>query len=290
MLASAIFAFFMDVWTFHLLSALSNFVIAFTTEAWYFNGGGVFGNARSSCGACTAYWRALRYHSGSLILGSLVVGLLYPLRTVLGAITATARINDGCAGRVFRSLCCLIPNWFEDYLGQWDKHAFMEMAMVSKPFCESAEDGWDLLLEQYRDAATVLNATTKVFQLAGICAAASIGMLTSWLSYRWVIIADGFYDPDDPHFVENAELVFVGGGVIAGLVSIPYLALLDTVSDSILYCDAMVKQYSQAAQAAQGGWLGDAGSFVADMGCACAGQRAKGLRELTLELADAGGQ
>lgn len=288
MLISAIFTFLMDVWIFHLLSALSNFVIAFTTEAWYFNGGGVFGPARSSCGALTAYWRALRYHSGSLILGSLVVGLLHPIRAIIGAITAPARILGGWGGRVFRCLCCLTPDWFENYLGQWDKHAFMEMAMVSKPFCESAEDGWDLLLEQYRDAATILNTITRVFQFAGICAAACIGMVASWLSLSGADIAKGFHDPDDPHFVENAELVYVGGGVVAALVSIPGLALLDTVADSILYCDAMVKQYSQA-QAAQRGWLDDAGSFVADMTCACARKGAKAPRGPPLEFGGSSG-
>merc|ERR1712083_665325 len=109
-------------------------------------------------------------------------------------------------------------------------------------------------------------------------------MFTSWLSYEGGNMAEGFHDPDDPHFVDNKELDFIGGGVVAGIASLPFVALLDTVSDSILYCDALVKQYSQAARAAQEGWFGDAGSFVADVGCACAGSRAKAPRELPPEF------
>eukprot|EP01016_Furgasonia_blochmanni_P044095 TRINITY_DN6088_c0_g1_i2.p1 TRINITY_DN6088_c0_g1~~TRINITY_DN6088_c0_g1_i2.p1 ORF type:complete len:301 (-),score=73.56 TRINITY_DN6088_c0_g1_i2:215-1039(-) len=95
-----------------------------------------------------SYWRAFRYHLGSLAFGSLILAIVQAIRLVLAYLHAKAKQTGATKQNkvleyVFRCLqCCMAC--FERFIRFLNKVAYIQIALTGKNFIGAAKDGFML--------------------------------------------------------------------------------------------------------------------------------------------------
>jgi len=132
--------------------------------------------------------------------------------------------------------CCL--DCFNRFLKFMTKSAYMDTAMNSNSFFPAAFHAATVLLEHAGEVVT-LNAATFIFQAAGTLGIAAGGVGTCHLLCTyWPELSD----KEGKAYVENKLQLYVVAGIISAFVARPFMTLLDQVSDTLLYCNAIEKK------------------------------------------------
>jgi hypothetical protein len=136
-------SFFCFLWNNAFLIATGQFIVACACGIWFFT-------PRSQKGRPPAVRRALRYcfryHLGSLALGAFLIAMVQFVRYALMYFEkqATAAKNR-CAAIVMRIVqCCLYC--LECCIKFLNKNAYIQIALLGKPFCTSAKNAVFLIM------------------------------------------------------------------------------------------------------------------------------------------------
>ncbi|CAK9016055.1 unnamed protein product [Durusdinium trenchii] len=222
---------FWCLWTNWIITAISDFVIMYTTELWVFAGGLTpRGGHVPLCCLLRAYCTCFRYHLGSMVVGGLVVGVAQPFRITFGVVAFIVEFERNSSG-ILSCLCdCCVSAYFT-HLEPYCRNAYMDLALNARCFQESAWHA-SMVNAEFMATVNILNGATWIFQLAGLGAITSLGNFQIWTILRCY---PGFQDPYSPDFVQNPLFLACLGSVVSFVMAFPFMMIFDTVSDTILF-------------------------------------------------------
>jgi len=229
----------MAFWSLMVSSAFTDFVTIYITELWYFHGGMGDGaeSGAPSCAICMAYCAAFRYHFGTLALAGLLIGALKPLKIPFAIVHSATEDRSGPVSLVLSLCCCCVNDFYKRCLKPIGKKAYMDVAMSSSPFWEASANAI-AHARQEDDAVKILDGVTSLFQGCGLAAMALLGYAIALLAVKNL---EAYSSMDSPKFVYNPEMVATVAAFLSVLTGRPLLHILDTVSDTIIYCYTVKK-------------------------------------------------
>jgi len=235
---------FWCLWTNWLITAISDFTIMYTTQLWVFTGGLTrHGGHAPCCSLLRGYFTCIRYHFGTMVLASLVVGIAQPFRITMGALAGVVRLESNSTGILY-CFCSWIGDVYDIYLEPWCRNAYMDVALNASSFYDAAvHASW--INREDESLVNVLNGATWLFQLAGLGAITSLGHLQTVVITKYY---PGFEDPFSPDYVQNPFFLSLCGSAVSFIMAFPFMMLFDTVSDTILFAYIVQKMREEKYQ------------------------------------------
>ncbi|XP_060056996.1 choline transporter-like protein 5 [Erinaceus europaeus] len=166
----------------------------------------------------TSFGRAIRYHTGSLAFGSLILAAVQFFKVTLEYLDNRLKnAQNNCAK--FLQCCLKCCFWCLEKLVKFlNRNAYVMIAVYGKNFCRSARDAFNLLMRNVVKVAVIDQLTDFVLIMGKILVSAIIGVLAfllftkkipvilegpTTLNYYWVplmtvvigsyLVADGFF-------------------------------------------------------------------------------------------------
>ncbi|XP_053325679.1 choline transporter-like protein 5 isoform X2 [Spea bombifrons] len=171
-----------------------------------------------ACPVFASFGRAIRFHTGSLALGSLILAIVQFIRIILEYLDHKLKAAQNAFARFL--LCCLKCCFWclEKFIKFMNRNAYIMIAIYGKNFCTSARDAFFLLMRNVIRVAVLDKVTDFLLFLGKVMVAGSVGVLafffftrkipglreeTPNLNYYWVplltviigsyLIAHGFF-------------------------------------------------------------------------------------------------
>mmetsp|Transcript_36700 Transcript_36700/g.97813 ORF Transcript_36700/g.97813 Transcript_36700/m.97813 type:complete len:359 (-) Transcript_36700:85-1161(-) len=222
--ARSLVSLFIFLWSNELVIAIGICVVAGACASWFFAPPERRRSIHESHRAVmTGVENAFCCHLGSLALGSAIIAAVQLVRWSLFCLErqATARKNKVMVS-ILRCVECFI--WmFEKCLKFMSKKAYIQIALMGTPFCESAKASFYLL------ARNPLN-----FALLSM-----FGNLLRWIGVSFIVVASalvGFLclnlmDPQTPPVAPMAAFV-----LLAYMVGSAFMNVFGLAADTILHC------------------------------------------------------
>nr|XP_045753355.1 choline transporter-like protein 5 isoform X3 [Mirounga angustirostris] len=125
----------------------------------------------------TAFGRAIRYHTGSLAFGSLILALIQMFKLVLEYLDHRLKEAQNNISKFLQ--CCLKCCFWclEKVVKFFNRNAYVMIAIYGKNFCRSARDAFNLLMRNVLKVAVMDKVTDFVLILGKILVAGCIGVL-----------------------------------------------------------------------------------------------------------------
>uniref|UniRef100_A0A1A8F4F7 Choline transporter-like protein n=1 Tax=Nothobranchius korthausae TaxID=1143690 RepID=A0A1A8F4F7_9TELE len=103
----------------------------------------------------SSFSRAIRYHTGSLAFGSLILAWVQVVRVVLMYLDHKLKGSQNCVARFL--VCCLRCCFWslERFIKFLNKNAYIMIAIYGKNFCTSSKDAFSLLMRNILRVATL---------------------------------------------------------------------------------------------------------------------------------------
>jgi solute carrier family 44 (choline transporter-like protein), member 2/4/5 len=227
MLWAMIFGLF---WIMAFLLTCNEFVVVVSAASWYFSDkdkpddDGIPGDAEVMKG----FTWILRYHFGSLALGSLTVAIVWVIRAVFEYVAHKIQDsvgNNGFTRALLASIrCCL--GCFDKFLRYINRNAYIYMAISSESFCSSALNAFILMLKNAAKFAFV-QTFSEVFMFIAKIAIAVGSTVASMLMMNYFLGANAVTSPIVP-----ALLMFGIAYIVAGI----FVSIFDASANTILQC------------------------------------------------------
>ncbi|KAM7410089.1 hypothetical protein PAMA_001507 [Pampus argenteus] len=171
------------------------------------------------CPLYSAFSRAIRYHTGSLAFGSLILAVVQMVRLVLEYLDQKLKGSQNACTRFV--LCCLKCCFWclEHFIKFINRNAYIMIAIYGKNFCTSSKDAFFLLMRNVIRVAVLDKVTDFLLFLGKLLISGSVGVLAFFfftrkipviqqevpsLNYYWVplltvifgsyMIAHGFFN------------------------------------------------------------------------------------------------
>ncbi|XP_073090237.1 choline transporter-like protein 5 isoform X1 [Manis javanica] len=182
----------------------------------------------------TSFGRAIRYHTGSLAFGSLILALIQMYRLVLEYLNK--HLKDA-QNRISKFLQCCLKCCFwclENVVKFLNRNAYVMIAIYGKNFCRSARDAFNLMMRNILKVAVMDRVTDFVLILGKILVSGCIGVLAFLLfTQRIPMIIEG---PTSLNYYWVPLLtVIIGAYLVAhGFFSV-YAMCIDTIF--ICFCE-----------------------------------------------------
>ncbi|XP_023253981.1 choline transporter-like protein 5-A [Seriola lalandi dorsalis] len=170
------------------------------------------------CPLFSSFSRTIRYHTGSLAFGALILSVVQLLRIILEYLEQKLRGVDNSVSRFI--LCCLKCCFWclEKFLRYMNHNAYIMVAIYGKNFCTSAREAFCLLMRNVVRVAVLDRVTDFLLFLGKVLIAGGVGVFAFFfftkkipviqeevpnLNYYWVpmltvvigayLIAHGFF-------------------------------------------------------------------------------------------------
>uniref|UniRef100_A0AAY4DFL1 Choline transporter-like protein n=1 Tax=Denticeps clupeoides TaxID=299321 RepID=A0AAY4DFL1_9TELE len=165
---------------------------------------------------CSSLGRALRYHTGSLAFGSLILAIVQIIRVILEYLDQKLKAQNKCARFLLSCLKCCF--WcLEKCIKFINRNAYIMVAIYGKNFCTSARDAFFLLMRNILRVAVLDKVTDFLLFLGKLLIVGIVGICSFFffsgriqkisndinLNYYWVpiltivigsyLIAHGFF-------------------------------------------------------------------------------------------------
>ncbi|XP_068084126.1 choline transporter-like protein 1 [Anabrus simplex] len=207
------------LWFVNFFIGCQHMVIAGAVSAWFFT------RDKSSLGfpIVRAYGNVVRYHLGSIALGSFLIALVQMVRLVLKFIESLVKGKDNGVSRCFFRVCQCCLYCYEKFLQYLTRNAYIEIAMFGYNFCKAGREAFQLI------AANILRlgAINCLGDLVLILGKAVVVAAT-------VLIGVAMFQKEENLHYEWILLVLVG--VIAFLISHGFLTVFEMAIDTIFLC------------------------------------------------------
>lgn len=176
-----------------------------------------------------SFFRTLRYHTGSLAFGSLIIAIVQLIRIVLEYLDHKLRGN-GEPNQILKYLlkclkCCF---WcLEKFLKFLNKNAYIMMAVHGKNFCTSAKDAFFLLMRNVVRVVVLDKVTDFLLFLGKLTITAGLGVG----SFYWF---ERQQDQNFNFYLAPIIVIVVGAYVVAHAFFGVYNMAIDTIFLSFL--------------------------------------------------------
>lgn len=216
---------FQLLWVLAFLLGVSHFVLAGSTAIWYFNR-----NDRDMPRpiAQSVAW-LLRYHVGSVALGSLLLAILWLLRLIAKYLEEGMRNdpnNNKLADFALKCVgCCLAC--LDKFLQFFNKHVYIEMALKGTNYCTSASAGSKVVARNLLRFG-VLHGLGEIIMNFVVIFIALVGTYCAYIGIR-------IFSPQTQDMHGTAAVLLVVALVML-CISKLFAHIWEVSSDSILHC------------------------------------------------------
>lgn len=235
---------FMALWVVELTFAMEQFVVAYSVQLWFFKEYECGRKGLSALPMVRGFLVGVKYHLGTLALGSLLLTFLEPLRVavdlVYRQIQAGKEVNLA-GSRLLALSCCCCLSCFDCFIRFMSQNAYIVTAVESEPFCNAAEVAYSITANEISTMGT-LSASLYFFTMVGFVAITSLGACFTWFL---VHVLDTFKDPASPHFVANPEVITAVAVLISAVVAGTFTVMFHTVAEAMLFCWALDRKYRE---------------------------------------------
>ncbi|XP_039666804.1 choline transporter-like protein 5-B isoform X3 [Perca fluviatilis] len=130
-----------------------------------------------ACPLYSSFSRAIRYHTGSLAFGSLILSVVQMFRIVLEYLDHKLKGSQNACARFV--LCCLKCCFWclEHFIRFINRNAYIMIAIYGKNFCTSSKDAFFLLMRNVIRVAVLDKVTDFLLFLGKLLISGSVGVL-----------------------------------------------------------------------------------------------------------------
>ncbi|KAF3691006.1 Choline transporter-like protein 5-B Solute carrier family 44 member 5-B [Channa argus] len=134
-------------------------------------------NEIPACPLYSSFSRAIRYHTGSLAFGSLILSMVQMVRIVLEYLHQNLKGSQNVFTRYL--LCCLKCCFWclEHFIKFINRNAYIMIAIYGKNFCTSSKDAFFLLMRNVIRVAVLDKVTDFLLFLGKLLISGSVGVL-----------------------------------------------------------------------------------------------------------------
>ncbi|XP_046721930.1 choline transporter-like protein 2 isoform X1 [Silurus meridionalis] len=206
---------FLFFWCANFVTALGQMTLAGAFASYYWS----FNKSRDmpACPVFASFGRALRYHTGSLAFGSLILAIVQVIRVLLEYLDHKLKAAQNKFAKFI--LCCLKCCFWclEKFIKFINRNAYIMVAIYGKNFCTAARDAFFLLMRNVIRVAVLDKVTDFLLFLGKLLIVGIVGIISFFffsgrakgvdvvpnLNYYWVpiltiavgsyLIAHGFF-------------------------------------------------------------------------------------------------
>uniref|UniRef100_A0A8C5B1S2 Choline transporter-like protein n=1 Tax=Gadus morhua TaxID=8049 RepID=A0A8C5B1S2_GADMO len=193
------------------------------------------------CPLFSSFSRAVRYHTGSLAFGSLILSVVQLARILLEYLDEKLRANNVVARFI---VCCLKCCFWclERFIRYMNRNAYIMVAIYGTNFCTSAREAFFLLMRNVVRVAVLDRVTDFLLFLGKLLIAGGVGVLAFFVFDRKLTI---FVEVPDLNFYwVPIVTVFLGSYLIAhGFFSV-YAMCVDTLF--LCFCEDLERNDGSA--------------------------------------------
>ncbi|CAN9502911.1 unnamed protein product [Ophioblennius macclurei] len=130
-----------------------------------------------SCPLFSSFSRTIRYHTGSLAFGALILAVVQLLRVILEYLEHKLKGLDNSVSRFI--MCCLRCCFWclEKFIRYMNRNAYIMVAIYGKNFCTSAREAFFLLMRNVVRVAVLDRLTDFLLFLGKVLIAGSVGVV-----------------------------------------------------------------------------------------------------------------
>ncbi|XP_037674069.1 LOW QUALITY PROTEIN: choline transporter-like protein 2 [Choloepus didactylus] len=176
----------------------------------------------------SAFGRALRYHTGSLAFGALILAIVQIIRVVLEYLDQRLKAADNKFAK-FLLMCLKCCFWcLEKFIKFLNRNAYIMIAIYGTNFCTSAKNAFFLLMRNIIRVAVLDKVTDFLFLLGKLLVVGSVGILAFFFFTHRIRIVQDTAPPLNYYWVPILTVI-VGSYLIAhGFFSV-YGMCVDTL-------------------------------------------------------------
>ncbi|XP_074116460.1 choline transporter-like protein 2 isoform X5 [Sminthopsis crassicaudata] len=139
----------------------------------------------------SSFGRALRYHTGSLAFGSLILAIVQVIRVILEYLDQRLKAAENRFAK-FLMTCLKCCFWcLEKFLKFLNRNAYIMIAIYGTNFCTSAKNAFFLLMRNIIRVAVLDKVTDFLFLLGKLLVVGSVGILAFFFfTHRIKIVQD----------------------------------------------------------------------------------------------------
>ncbi|XP_054623629.1 choline transporter-like protein 5-A isoform X2 [Dunckerocampus dactyliophorus] len=186
------------------------------------------------CSLFSAFSTAVRYHTGSLAFGALILSVVQLFRIILEYLQQKLK---GLDNRLSRFLICCLQCCFwclEKFLCYMNRNAYIMMAIYGKNFCTSAREAFFLLMRNMVRVAVLDRVTDFLLFLGKVMIAGGIGVVAYFFFTRKMPLLQE-QAPNLNYYELSIMTIVVGAYLIAHGFFNVYTTCVDTFF--LCFCD-----------------------------------------------------
>ncbi|XP_072167973.1 choline transporter-like protein 4 [Diadema setosum] len=220
-------------WMLNFIIALGEVTLAgaFASYYWAFTKPGDI----PSLPVLSAFWRALRYHTGSMALGALIITIVQLIRALLELIEERVKDAEGGITK-FIFCCCKCFFWcLENFLRFINKNAYIEIAVYGRNFCSSAKSAFELLMRNILRVSVLNGVTGFMLFLLKSCIVVGISVGAFYFFQLQVTSStgDAFYVVPN---INNIWVPIAAIAIISFFITSFFFGVYDMAVDTIFLC------------------------------------------------------
>uniref|UniRef100_A0A8C2W4Y0 Choline transporter-like protein n=1 Tax=Chinchilla lanigera TaxID=34839 RepID=A0A8C2W4Y0_CHILA len=176
----------------------------------------------------SAFGRALRYHTGSLAFGSLILAIVQIIRVILEYLDQRLKAAENKFAK-FLMTCLKCCFWcLEKFIKFLNRNAYIMIAIYGTNFCTSARNAFFLLMRNIIRVAVLDKVTDFLFLLGKLLVVGSVGILAFFFFTHRIRIVQDTAPPLNYYWVPILTVI-IGSYLIAhGFFSV-YGMCVDTL-------------------------------------------------------------
>ncbi|KPI95519.1 CTL-like protein 2 [Papilio xuthus] len=165
-------------WTMFFISGVADMMLASTFSTWYWT---MHKKNLPFFTLTAGVYRTLRYHLGTVALGSLIIAIVRVIRVILEYIDHKIKKFDNAFTRCILCFCKCFFWCLENFLKFINKNAYIMCAVHGKNFCSSARDAFSLLMRNIVRVVVLDKVTDFIFFLSKLLISIGVGFAVYYL-------------------------------------------------------------------------------------------------------------
>ncbi|XP_010793741.1 LOW QUALITY PROTEIN: choline transporter-like protein 5-B [Notothenia coriiceps] len=176
----------------------------------------------------SSFSRAIRYHTGSLAFGSLILAVVQTIRMVLEYVNTKLKGSENACARFL--LCCLQCCFWclENFIRFMNRNAYIMIAIYGKNFCTSSKDAFFLLMRNIIRVAVLDKVTDFLLFLGKLLISGSVGVLAFFFFTRKIPVIQEEVPSLNYYWVPLVTVIFGSYMIAHGFFNV-YAMCVDTL-------------------------------------------------------------
>lgn len=165
------------LWFTQFIFGCQHFVIAGTICKWYF----IRDKSKLNSPVWTTFYQLVRFHLGSVCLGSIIITLVKILRMIVEGLQSQARQDGNVVGQVIACCCAYFVRLIEDFLKYLIRNAYIIVAKDGTPLVASGKKAFKLIFDNLMDVIALNQFGDIVLVVARLLVVALSGFIAYYL-------------------------------------------------------------------------------------------------------------